>query len=100
MPPRRKAGALAIVMGIAAFLCQLSGSAGAAFPGRNGLIAFRSNRQYGGFSLWVAPPGGGQVKKLNAPGWSARWSPTGRRLVAIGQVPGGGEIYLVNADGR
>jgi Tol biopolymer transport system component len=40
------------------------------------------------------------VKRINAPGWSAHWSPNGRRLASIGQVPGGGEIYVVNADGR
>jgi Tol biopolymer transport system component len=36
------------------------------------------------------------VRKLNVGVSSARWSPTGRRLVAIAR----GEIYVVNADGR
>jgi len=99
MSPSPKANALAL-LAITAFLCQLSGSADAAFPGRNGLIAFRSDRGARGYELYVVAPSGGRVKRLNAPGWSAKWSPRGRRVAAVGYVPGSSEIYVVNADGR
>jgi Tol biopolymer transport system component len=89
-----------LLVAAAACLCQLSGSAEASFPGRNGLIAFRSDRAARGYELWVVPPNGGRVRRLNAPGWSADWSPTGRRLAVVGEVPGSNEIFVVNADGR
>ena len=80
--------------------CQVSGSADAAFPGRNGLIAFTSGRGSGGVFRVTATGGG--LKNV-APGLRrARWSPKGKRLVADGIIPDGPdeEIFAISADGR
>ena len=81
-------------------IVQLSGSAVGAFPGNNGLIAFRSDRVPGVYELWVVFPNGARVRKLTAPGWSPSWSPGGRRIALVGYRRGGSEVFLVSASGR
>lgn len=94
-----------VASAVAAFACLTvalvaSGSATATFPGRNGLIAFSSNRhpllhhpQI--FSLSVR---GGQLRNLSkspADDSDSTLSPDGKRIAFSRQ----GDIWLMNADG-
>ena len=75
--------------------------ADAAFPTRNGKIAFGSNRD-GNFEIYVMnPDGSGQVNLSNSPADDREpaWSPNGQQIAFTSTRDGNDEIYKMNADG-
>ena len=74
----------------------------AAFPGRNGRIAFAQDRGNGSEIFTMKPDGTGRRKLTHDPGaWFPSWSPDGTQIVFQVNVSGEicGSIELMNADG-
>jgi Tol biopolymer transport system component len=97
-----------IVAALAATLLAV-GPAQATFPGKNGKIAFSSDRDSGKFEVWSINPDGSDPTELtSAPSTLAEpaWSPDGKRIafaVCRGSDPVHGycneDIFVMNADG-
>jgi Tol biopolymer transport system component len=97
---------LALVVACAAALViALVKPAEAAFPGRNGKIAFHSSR--GGdveASIYVMRPNGTHVRLLSHQGFDGppQWSPSGKKIAFTSQdtdLEPRSEIYVMKADG-
>jgi TolB protein len=96
-------------VGATAVLCVLlfgagGGPAEAAFPGRNGGIAFDSDLAVPGEQLdifTVSPKGGSPVNLTNNPALDQQpsWSPDGRKITFASNRDGDFEIFVMNADG-
>jgi Tol biopolymer transport system component len=101
----------AALLCVSAVLVGLPGGgepAGAAFPGRNGLIAFQSFRD-GHAQIYVmsdAPTQPKRVRQANACHALPAWDRNGRRIAfelnpsKAGRPASRSEIYLMNRDGR
>ena len=73
----------------------------AAFPGRNGLIVFSSDRD-GDSEIYVMTPDGSATLQLTfntADDTSPHWSPDGRRIVFASSRDGEPEIFTMDGDG-
>ena len=91
--------------GVAFLAVSVGGAAAtsthAAFPGRNGLIAFSSLRD-GNYELYTMQPDASHQTRLTQnPGADIdpSWSPDGTRLAFTSDRDGNPEIYVMNADG-
>ena len=76
-------------------------TAGAAFPGANGKIAFASDRD-GNYEIYVMnADGSGQTNLTNNPAddHAPAWSPDGSRIAFQTARDGDSEIYVMNTDG-
>ena len=95
-PNRAWALALVSVLALGGWLGTVAEPAAAAFPGRNGKIAFVSDGQ-----VWTMKPDGTGRKQLTTNGGEMpAWSPDGRRLAFVRSTPtGGSEVFTMNADG-
>ena len=96
--------ALAVVAAVALALCLLAWvavqPAGAAFPGTNGKIVFKSDRSAGP-ALYTITPGGTATKipgTISGDDYAA-WSPDGSRIAFISGSSTNKEIFVMNADG-
>ena len=71
-----------LLLGVAV-LAPTAGGAHAAYPGKNGRVAFLSNRGGGGYKLFTMKSDGTGVKLVTAGANSnsPSWSPDGARLV-------------------
>lgn len=104
MPPISVTNRLGLVgLGIAIALSGAVplGTADAAFPGNNGLIAFMSTAG-GSPDIWVMGPDGSDPTRLTtdpATDDEPTFSPDGRRIAFTSRRHDEGEIYLINADG-
>jgi Tol biopolymer transport system component len=49
--------------------------------------------------IWVAAPDGSALRQVPVVGWSAQWSPSGKRLVFGRGMFGAGRLYTVRLDG-
>jgi Tol biopolymer transport system component len=84
-------------------LLASAGSAPAAFPGRNGLIVFRSNASEATthqlFS--IAPSGSGRRNLTRNPytNVNGAWSPDGRRIAFVQPNSPGSPLVVMNSDG-
>jgi Tol biopolymer transport system component len=89
----RRSALLALLVAVA-----LPAPAHAAFPGKNGKIAFNINFQIN----TINPDGTGQTRLTNGPTYATRatWSPDGTKIAfASGPVGPNSDIYTMNADG-
>lgn len=80
------------------------GSAWAAFPGANGMIAFTTDRGYGvnDDEIYVMnADGSGQTRLTfnSASDWLPSWSPDGSKIAFQSGRDESFEIYVMNADG-
>lgn len=82
-------------------------SAQAAFPGKNGLIAFQAELSNGRSQIFTVPADGGNLgvdrtQITDVPGflWLPSWSADGSRLAVVGNRAGGDsrELYIAHAD--
>src|SRR4051812_3373217 len=77
----------------------------AAFPGRNGLIAFASNRGFQnpfGMEIYTIAPNGSKLTRLTDTGRSNHdpaWSADGTKIAFTSDRDSNAEIYVMNADG-
>jgi Tol biopolymer transport system component len=78
-----------------------NGQADAAFPGANGKIVFRTNRDGNAEIYTMNSDGTDRVDLTRNPAEDVdpRWSPDGRRIVFASNRTGNYEIYTMNADG-
>jgi TolB protein len=93
-------GAVVVLAGAAA-IGLTSGPADAAFPGKNGRIAFDSNRD-GDFEIFRTNPDGSGQRRLtdnDDTDYGAAFSPDGKRIAFFSERDGNGEIYIMRADG-
>jgi Tol biopolymer transport system component len=83
----RRATALTAVLTLLC-LAAFAGAAGASFPGRNGLIAFSSNRSGQSYDLYLMTAGGRVTRRLtmtrHVNEGSPAWSADGRRVAFTG----------------
>jgi cysteine-rich repeat protein len=93
------------ILGVLVTAAWLVGSgaapAGAAFPGENGLIAFRSERS-GNLDIWVMAPDGTGLRNLTESPedeYEPQWSPDGKRIVFRRGDGKERELWVMNADG-
>ena len=95
---------VAVVAAMALALCLLAWvtvqPAGAAFPGTNGKIVFKSDRS-AGVGLYTITPGGTATKiPGTGPGEDhAAWSPDGSRIAFMGSGAESYEVTIMNANG-
>jgi hypothetical protein len=102
----RVAAVRAVVLAIVASVVVIVGVVGtkpaeAAFAGKNGRIAYMSNRD-GDFEIFTMRPDGSGVKQLTrnrADDGIQRWSPDGKKLVFVSDRGEDIEIFVMNADG-
>ena len=95
---RRLAPALMLAVSV---LLVTAATAGAAFPGQNGKIAFQTNRD-GNFEVYAMEPDGSELTNLtnNAASDSLpAWSADGQRIAFTSTRDGDAEIYVMDADG-
>jgi len=107
--PRPRLGPAAMLAaGLVAVLgLFLAGSAGAAFPGTNGKIAFTGQPSGQGHGIYTLNADGSGLKELtpleNSDAHDPAWSPSGTKLAfeadAGGSYVSGPGIYVMNADG-
>jgi TolB protein len=93
---------MAVMVACAALLLTVSQEkAEAAFPGKNGKIAFMSNRD-GDQDIYTRTFAGGNVKRLtdnSRSDSSPAWSANGKKIVFSSNRAGDYGIYTMNADG-
>lgn len=80
-------------------------SAWAAFPGKNGRIAFLSDKT-GSFQIYTMNPDGSDLFQvtdlppaIDGLAWLPDYSPDGRRIAFAHDMTGALELYVINADG-
>ena len=96
--PRRLAAHWVVVSAIAAMLFAAP-TADAAFPGRNGRIAFvKGIFPDAGPVIFTMKPNGSDQRKLTG-GTSPRYSPNGRQIVFAAHRDGDSEIFTIRANG-
>jgi Tol biopolymer transport system component len=99
---RKQSTKLLSVLASCAMVLATVGTAHAAFPGRNGLIAFQS-RTGAGLQIFTVRPNGrdlGQLTFLSGDALAADWSPDGRKIVFEHDAPGEcANVAIMNADG-
>lgn len=71
----------------------------AAFPGKNGRIAFVREGEERGIWL-VRQAGGGELRLTAGEDYRPVWSPDGTRIVFGSTRDGDGDIFVMDADGR
>jgi Tol biopolymer transport system component len=81
---------IAGALGACALLLTWSGAAGAAWPGKNGMIAFTRNG-----NIWVMQPNGSHQRRIAKEGIEPAWSPDGRHI-AFSRL---GAIWVMRPDG-
>lgn len=100
-------GALGAAVLLAAVMLMLAaGSADAAFPGKNGKIAFsKENFRNGGSGIFAIDPDGSGRERLGSErGYSPSWSADGRRVVFVAdsgenEREFNPDIFVMDADG-
>ena len=103
MTKANKFKALAVVAAMALALCLLAWvavrPAEAAFPGKNGRIAFQSNRN-GPVEIYTMRPGGTAQRVTTSNNSSDPvYSPDGSKIAFVAGGTGGYDIFVMNADG-
>ncbi len=93
------AGALLLSAAVGGFSLASTGDARAAFPGKNGKIAFQSNRN-GPVEIYTTTHGGTTERITLSNGSSdPAYSPDGSRVAFVGSGARGYDIFAMNADG-
>lgn len=97
---------LFLILAAAGMVTLAAGSADAAFPGKNGKIAFvKENFRQGSSGIFAVAPDGSGMEKLGSDyGYSPSWSADGQKLVFVGysgenERDFNEDIYVMNADG-
>jgi Tol biopolymer transport system component len=89
------------VLALVAGLLALEARAQAAFPGKNGKIAFDTNRD-GNQEIYTMNADGSNPTRLTnntAIDQTPAWSPDGTKIAFVSNRDGNDEIYTMNADG-
>ncbi|PWU21485.1 MAG: hypothetical protein C5B48_11260 [Candidatus Rokuibacteriota bacterium] len=98
MGPLPRLGAALVMAGL---VLSFAGSAGAAFPGNNGKIAFSSSRD-GDYEIYSMNPDGSNQTRLTRDVGSdidPAWSPDGQKIAFTSNRAGPDDIYVMNQDG-
>ncbi len=74
-----------------------AGPADAAFPGKNGKIAFASLTKKGGVIYTIKPGGGGKTKVTE--GSEPSYSPNGKKIAYLGNTPANPTIFTIGVGG-
>jgi TolB protein len=77
-------------------------TANASFPGRNGKIAFHTNRDSGNFEIYTMNSDGTNPTRLTTASGNdltPKWSPDGSKIAFVSIRDGNYEIYTMNSDG-
>ena len=99
-------GGLLAAIGAVALLAILPATSPAAYPGRNGLIAYSGSERSSRAELreiFTIPPSGGDPTQLTHNGLldhSPAWSADGRRIVFVRGVDSNVAIWTMRANGR
>ena len=108
---RQLVNTVGVAMALIVLVIGVAPPATATFPGRNGRIAFSSDRGGGGDAeiYTMRPQGGGVIQVTDAPGNSifSDWTPDGRKIVFDSDRVTGGcseqrcnvEIFITNVNG-
>ena len=83
-------------------LAIVPSAAHASFPGRNGKIAFHTNRDAGNFEIYTMNSNGSSPTRLTTAAGNdltPKWSPDGTKIAFVSIRDGNYEIYTMNADG-
>jgi TolB protein len=86
------------LMVVAALVLAFASATHAAFPGRNGKVAYTGP----GLHLWVVRPDGDGARQLThgmREDFEPAWSPSGHRVVFRGDLLGASRLYVMNRDG-
>jgi hypothetical protein len=81
----------------------VASAAEAAFPGKNGRIAYQHGPLFGDMAIFSVTPGGGHRERLTRSGTAngdASWSPNGKRIAFDRSKGGDFDIFTMRADGR
>ena len=99
---RKQRGQFLAVLASCAVVLTTVGTVHAAFPGRNGRIAFQSQTS-AGLQIFTVRPSGRDLRQITFLGGDARaadWSPDGRLIAFEHDAPGEcGNVAIMNADG-
>ena len=98
-PLRSVLATLGVIIGVAALVAVLSPAAHAAFPGKNGKIAFST-----GTDVFTVNLNGSGLQNLTndaTPDRQPAWHPDGTKIAFVWGGSGGspGQIHVMNADG-
>lgn len=104
-PPTRRrprhgrliAALVTLLLGVVGVIASPAGTAGAAYPGGNGKLAFTRTNQ-----VYTANANGTGIVKLTTSGknYWPRWSPDGQRIAYINETSAGVKnIWVMNANG-
>jgi Tol biopolymer transport system component len=99
-------GGLLLAVGVVSLLAILPATSLAAFPGRNGLIAYAGSERSSAAEhseIFTIPPSGGNPTRLTNNGFldhSPAWSADGRRIVFVRGEDSKTAIWTMRANGR
>lgn len=90
-----------LIAGLVSGFWGIAGAGDAAFPGRNGQIAFVGSGGGGGDIFTVDPSGGSAANLTNSPASESDpvWSPDGTLIAFSSDTSGSRQVYVMNADG-